>query len=58
VPDDVEIDVVVMDFAMDDFLTAARTLRPDLELGWDKFKPYAEGTLINAIFSKYARIAW
>lgn len=47
-----------MDFAMDDFLTAARMLRPDLKLGWGNFKPYAEGTFINAIFSKYAKIAW
>ncbi|BEI83281.1 hypothetical protein CcaverHIS002_0311490 [Cutaneotrichosporon cavernicola] len=58
VPDDMEIDVVVMDFAVDDFLTAAQMLRPDLKLGWDNFKPYAEGTLINSIFSRYARIAW
>ncbi|GMK53759.1 hypothetical protein CspeluHIS016_0103450 [Cutaneotrichosporon spelunceum] len=58
VPDDEEIDVVVMDFAMDDFLIAAHLLRPDLKLSWDHFEPYAEGTLINSIFSKYARIAW
>lgn len=47
-----------MDFAMDDFLTAAHNLRPGIKLGWNDFKPYAEGTLINAIFSKYAKIAW
>ncbi|CAK9780497.1 unnamed protein product [Cutaneotrichosporon oleaginosum] len=58
VSDNEEVDVVVMDFAMDDFLVAARSLRPDLRLNWNDFKPYAEGTLINAIFSKYAKIAW
>lgn len=57
-PEDEEIDVVVMDFAMDDFFTAAHTLRPHHKLDLDDFKPYAEGMLINRIFSKYAKMAW
>ncbi|KAL1413169.1 hypothetical protein Q8F55_000918 [Vanrija albida] len=57
-PDDEVVDVVVMDFAMDDFLTAVHTVDPTSKLTLDDFEPYAEGTLVNAVFGKYASREW
>jgi hypothetical protein len=65
-----DIDVVVMDFAMQDFrklrtiresdlaVTAANFLAPERGVAVEDFEPYAEGTLINEVFGRYARIAW
>jgi hypothetical protein len=64
-----DIDVVVMDFAMADFceqrrrtqltlVTAAKVLAPERGISLDEFELYAEGTLINEVFGRYARIAW
>ncbi|WVR06502.1 hypothetical protein IAU60_003533 [Kwoniella sp. DSM 27419] len=58
VDDDEVIDVVCMDFALDDFLKAVNTLDPTLRLGEDEMKPYAAGQRINGVFGTYAREKW
>ncbi|WWD18629.1 hypothetical protein CI109_103082 [Kwoniella shandongensis] len=58
VDDDEDIDVVVMDFAMDDFLVAVNMLDPSLGLKESMMKPYAEGLGINVVFGMYAKEAW
>nr|KIR89221.1 vacuolar protein [Cryptococcus tetragattii IND107] len=58
VAEDEEIDVVCMDFALDDFLTAVNTLDPARNLEEGMMKPYAKGLRINTVFGKYARRYW
>ncbi|KAK8858734.1 hypothetical protein IAR55_002963 [Kwoniella newhampshirensis] len=58
VDDDDMIDVVVMDFAMDDFLVAVNTLDPTLGLKESMMQPYADGLGINVVFGMYAREQW
>ncbi|OWT39813.1 vacuolar protein [Cryptococcus neoformans Bt1] len=58
VAEDEEIDVVCMDFALDDFLTAVNTLDPMLNLTESMMKPYAKGLRINSVFGKYAQRYW
>ncbi|KAL7422991.1 hypothetical protein Q5752_002289 [Cryptotrichosporon argae] len=53
-----ELDVVVMDFAMDDFLAAVYVLDPTRHLSTADFAPYAEGTTIQDVFGRYAKVAW
>ncbi|ODN81879.1 hypothetical protein L202_02229 [Cryptococcus amylolentus CBS 6039] len=57
-PDDQEMDVVCMDFALDDFLTAVNTLDPTINLQPSHMKPYAEGLTIQDVFGKYAEKHW
>jgi len=56
--DDELIDVVVMDFAMEDFLIATSILDPERNLSAEDFEPYAEGTTIRTIFGDYAKKHW
>ncbi|KIR68685.1 vacuolar protein [Cryptococcus bacillisporus CA1873] len=58
VAEDEEIDVVCMDFALDDFLTAVNTLDPARNLEESMMKPYAKGLRINTVFGKYAQRYW
>ncbi|KIR57058.1 vacuolar protein [Cryptococcus gattii Ru294] len=58
VAEDEEIDVVCMDFALDDFLTAVNTLDPARNLEEGMMKPYAKGLRINTVFGKYAQRYW
>ncbi|KIR42954.1 vacuolar protein [Cryptococcus deuterogattii 99/473] len=58
VAEDEEIDVVCMDFALDDFLTAVNTLDPARNLEAGMMKPYAKGLRINTVFGKYAQKYW
>ncbi|WVN90586.1 uncharacterized protein L203_105826 [Cryptococcus depauperatus CBS 7841] len=52
VDDEQIIDVVSMDFALDDFLLAVNTIDPTINLQESHMKPYAQGTQINAILGK------
>ncbi|WVQ83059.1 hypothetical protein IAT38_005197 [Cryptococcus sp. DSM 104549] len=58
VEDDTIIDVVCMDFALDDFLAAVNTIDPTVDLQENMMKPYAEGTVLNAVLGMYAKEAW
>lgn len=39
-------------------VTAANVLDPARNVTFEDFKPYAERVLVNALFSKYARLEW
>nr|XP_018262156.1 vacuolar protein [Kwoniella dejecticola CBS 10117]OBR84314.1 vacuolar protein [Kwoniella dejecticola CBS 10117] len=52
------IDVVSMDFALDDFLSAVNSLDPTIGLKEKHMKPYAKGIQINTVFGTYAREMW
>ncbi|OCF57071.1 vacuolar protein [Kwoniella mangroviensis CBS 10435] len=52
------IDVVSMDFALDDFLAAVNVLDPAIDLKEAHMKPYAEGLEINVVFGMYAKEMW
>ncbi|WWD05053.1 hypothetical protein V865_003124 [Kwoniella europaea PYCC6329] len=52
------IDVVSMDFALDDFLAAVNILDPTIDLKEGHMKPYAEGLEINVVFGMYAKEMW
>ncbi|WVQ96496.1 hypothetical protein IAU59_003601 [Kwoniella sp. CBS 9459] len=58
VPDDEVIDVVCMDFSLDDFLAAVNVIDPTIGLKESHMKPYAEGLEINVVFGMYARDKW
>ncbi|WVF68981.1 hypothetical protein IAT40_003755 [Kwoniella sp. CBS 6097] len=58
VVDDEVIDVVCMDFALDDFLSAVNVLDPTIGLKESHMKPYAEGLEINVVFGMYAKDKW
>ncbi|WRT67957.1 uncharacterized protein IL334_004931 [Kwoniella shivajii] len=58
VDDDEIIDVVSMDFALDDFLSAVNVLDPTIALKEKHMKPYAEGLEINVVFGMYAKEMW
>ncbi|OCF37178.1 vacuolar protein [Kwoniella heveanensis BCC8398] len=52
------IDVVCMDFSLDDFLAAVNVLDPTIGLKESHMKPYAEGLQINTVFGMYAKHKW
>ncbi|EIW67684.1 hypothetical protein TREMEDRAFT_33515 [Tremella mesenterica DSM 1558] len=56
--DEEELDVVVMSFSLDDFLTAVHTLDPNSNLTEKDFKPYAEHVTVKDVFGIYARKKW
>ncbi|WWC88647.1 uncharacterized protein L201_003560 [Kwoniella dendrophila CBS 6074] len=58
VDDEEIIDVVSMDFALDDFLAAVNVLDPTIGLKEKHMKPYAEGLEINVVFGMYAKEMW
>nr|XP_019045440.1 vacuolar protein [Kwoniella bestiolae CBS 10118]OCF24370.1 vacuolar protein [Kwoniella bestiolae CBS 10118] len=52
------IDVVSMDFALDDFLAAVNVLDPTIDLKEGDMKSYADGLEINVVFGMYAKEMW
>ncbi|ORX37264.1 vacuolar protein [Kockovaella imperatae] len=56
--DDELVDVVVMDFTLDDFFIAVKMLDPLSNLGFEDMKPYAEGISVNVMWGLYASQAW
>nr|XP_019012947.1 vacuolar protein [Kwoniella pini CBS 10737]OCF51728.1 vacuolar protein [Kwoniella pini CBS 10737] len=52
------IDVVSMDFALDDFLAAVNVLDPTIGLKEKHMKTYAQGIQINTVFGTYAKDMW
>ncbi|GFZ45016.1 hypothetical protein JCM24511_02742 [Saitozyma sp. JCM 24511] len=57
-PEDRIVDAVVMDFTLDDFLIAVRTIEPDVQLTKADFKPYGDGAAVNNLWGEYARRHW
>ncbi|KAK1925880.1 putative vacuolar protein [Papiliotrema laurentii] len=58
IADDELLDVIVMDFALDDFVAAVNFLDPLRKLTAGDMAVYAPGTALNRVWGEYAKIAW
>ncbi|ORY25942.1 vacuolar protein [Naematelia encephala] len=58
VDDDEIIDVVNMDFSLDDFLAAVNVLDPERKLTAREMRPYAPGVDMKSMWGRYAAEFW